>query len=64
MESSFIREKLFQPFASTKGTGMGIGAYECREYIQAIDGIIQVASTPGNGTLFTIRLPLISESTL
>jgi len=63
MEASFIRERLFRPFSSTKGTGMGIGAYECKEYVQELNGNIQVASKPGRGTLFTIRLPLIIEPT-
>jgi putative PEP-CTERM system histidine kinase len=63
MDAAFIRERLFRPFASTKGTGMGIGAYECKEYVQELNGNIQVASQPGRGTLFTVRLPLISEST-
>jgi signal transduction histidine kinase len=63
MDADFIRERLFRPFASTKGTGMGIGAYECKEYVQELDGSIQVASTPGRGTVFVVRLPLIIEST-
>ncbi len=62
MDADFIRERLFRPFASTKGTGMGIGAYECKEYVQELNGSIQVTSTPGRGTVFTVRLPLISES--
>jgi len=65
MDEAFIRDRLFRPFASTKGTGMGIGAYECREYIQELGGIILVESTPGpsarQGTRFTIRLPLNQE---
>jgi putative PEP-CTERM system histidine kinase len=63
MDAAFVRERLFQPFASTKGTGMGIGAYECKEYVQELNGNIQVASQPGRGTLFTIRLPLTFEPT-
>ena len=63
MDTTFIRERLFRPFASTKGTGMGIGAYECKEYVQELNGNIQVASKPGRGTLFTVRLPLITEPT-
>jgi len=59
MDDSFIRERLFRPFASTKGTGMGIGAYESRAYIQELGGDIQVASRPGQGSRFTIRLPLM-----
>lgn len=63
MDTAFIRERLFRPFASTKGTGMGIGAYECKEYVQELNGNIQVDSKPGRGTLFTVRLPLITEPT-
>lgn len=61
MDEEFIRERLFRPFTSTKGTGMGIGAYECREYIQELGGTISVASRLGQGTTITIRLPLINE---
>jgi putative PEP-CTERM system histidine kinase len=63
MDADFIRERLFRPFASTKGTGMGIGAYECKEYVQELNGTIQVASIPGRGTQFSVRLPLITELT-
>jgi putative PEP-CTERM system histidine kinase len=60
MDGNFIRERLFRPFASTKGTGMGIGAYESRAYIQELGGNIQVTSQPGQGTLFTLSLPLMA----
>jgi putative PEP-CTERM system histidine kinase len=59
MDEAFIRERLFRPFASTKGTGMGIGAYESRAYVQELGGDIQVSSRPGQGTCFTIRIPLL-----
>lgn len=58
MDDEFIRTRLFQPFDSTKGAGMGIGAYECRETIRALGGRIDVESTPGSGTRFRISLPL------
>lgn len=61
MDEAFIRERLFRPFVSTKGTGMGIGAYECKQYIQELGGDIAVASKPGAGTQFTVRLP-VSET--
>lgn len=59
MDDNFIRERLFRPFASTKGTGMGIGAYESRAYIQELGGGIQVTSQLGRGTIFTLSLPLM-----
>jgi len=58
MDDTFIRTRLFQPFDSTKGAGMGIGAYECRETILALGGQLEVDSTPGRGTRFRISLPL------
>lgn len=61
MDETFIRERLFRPFASTKGTGMGIGAYESRAYIEELGGDIQVTSQPGQGACFSIRLPLLPD---
>ncbi|MBS1218024.1 MAG: Periplasmic Sensor Signal Transduction Histidine Kinase [Proteobacteria bacterium] len=58
MDEEFIRTRLFQPFDSTKGAGMGIGAYECRETIRAMGGQLDVESAPGRGTRFRISLPL------
>lgn len=59
MEASFIRERLFRPFDSTKtGRGMGIGAYQVREYVRDAGGTVEVQSAPGSGTRFIIRLPL------
>jgi putative PEP-CTERM system histidine kinase len=58
MEDEFIRTRLFQPFDSTKGAGMGIGAYECRETIRALGGTIEVNSKVGGGTHFRLSLPL------
>jgi signal transduction histidine kinase len=62
MDEDFIRTRLFQPFDSTKGAGMGIGAYECRETLRALDGNIEVSSTPGQGTRFRLNLPLNNDS--
>lgn len=59
MDDVFIRKRLFCPFDSTKGlTGMGVGAYECREFVRSIGGQVRVSSMPGKGTVFTIMLPL------
>ena len=62
MDETFIRERLFRPFDTTKGdTGMGIGAYDSREYLRALDGDLSVVSKPGKGTMFTIRIPLLDQ---
>jgi signal transduction histidine kinase len=57
MSSEFIATQLFQPFASTKTTGFGIGAYEARALIQAMGGRLEVESAEGRGTCFTLFLP-------
>ncbi|HEY6643518.1 XrtA/PEP-CTERM system histidine kinase PrsK [Povalibacter sp.] len=59
MDPEFIRERLFRPFDSTKGSkGMGIGAYQTREYVQMLGGRVEVQSSPGLGTRFSITLPI------
>jgi len=59
MDAAFVRERLFQPFYTTKGdTGMGIGAYECKEYISSLGGEIRIESEPGIGTSMHVILPL------
>jgi len=57
MDGDFIRNRLFQPFASTKSGGFGIGAFEARSLIVAMGGQMTVDSRPGQGTTFTISLP-------
>ena len=58
MSEAFMRERLFQPFASTKPGGMGIGVYECREYLSQMGAALEVESRPGRGTVFRVSLPL------
>lgn len=63
MDKDFIRNQLFRPFASTKSAGMGIGVYECREYVRELRGDIHVESRPGEGTTFTVSLPSHTRGT-
>jgi signal transduction histidine kinase len=59
MDDDFIRNRLFKPFFTTKASkGMGIGAYQAREYVRALEGTLAVQSTPGRGSVFTVSLPL------
>ena len=64
MDGDFIRNRLFQPFASTKPGGFGIGAFEARSLIVAMGGRISVDSRPGKGTTFTLLLPAAEQPTL
>ena len=64
MDQQFIAERLFKPFDTTKGNaGMGIGAYEARDYVLKNSGHLAVTSTPGQGTTFTIQFPLAKQGT-
>ena len=60
MAADFIRNRLFRPFDSTKGSkGMGIGAYQARTFVAESGGVLNVESETGQGTQVLIRLPLV-----
>jgi putative PEP-CTERM system histidine kinase len=60
MEPAFVAERLFRPFDSTKGSkGMGVGAYQVREFVRAAGGDVEVVSALGKGTMFRITLPAL-----
>jgi len=50
------------PDASGKG-GTGLGLSMCRDIIEAHHGRIQVQSTVGKGTAFTLKLPTVAKAT-
>lgn len=54
--------KIFQPFVSTKGKGMGLGLAICREIVESHGGRLDVQSVLGEGTTFTVTLPLHAET--
>ncbi len=64
MSADFIRSRLFQPFASTKDGGFGIGAFEARTLIAGMGGRIEVESREGEGSRFTIFLPAAQTDAL
>lgn len=53
-------EKIFEPYFTTKeaGSGTGLGLAIVKQIIDEHEGTITVDSTPGQGTTFTIRIPL------
>lgn len=60
MDETFLRERLFRPFATTKGNaGMGIGMHETRDYIESLGGMLEVVSETGVGTEVTLTVPLL-----
>ena len=55
-----IKDKIFQPFFTTKPTGQGTGLGLSLSYdiVKAHGGEIKVETKEGEGTVFTIILPL------
>ncbi|CAN7659671.1 PEP-CTERM system histidine kinase PrsK [Pseudoduganella sp. LjRoot289] len=64
MSEEFIRDRLYKPFESTKPAGMGIGAFESREYIHELGGELEVSSRPQQGTTFRVALPLYNQDAM
>jgi putative PEP-CTERM system histidine kinase len=62
MDGDFVRNRLFQPFASTKSDGFGIGSFEARSLVASMGGRLIVDSAPGVGTEFSIFLPAAEEA--
>ena len=57
--SAATRDRLFEPFHSTKGLkGTGLGLVVTQKIVNEHGGTIHVESAPGEGTAFTIRLPI------
>ncbi|MBV8400370.1 MAG: PAS domain S-box protein [Acetobacteraceae bacterium] len=53
-----IRARLFQPFVTTKASGMGVGLSVCRGIIEAHGGEIGAVEAEGGGTVFRFTLPV------
>ncbi len=51
-----IADKIFDPFTSTKHSGMGLGLSICRTIVEAHEGTISAAPNPEGGTIFRITL--------
>jgi two-component system, NtrC family, sensor histidine kinase HydH len=52
------RESIFNPFFTTKPSGVGLGLAIVSKIIDEHGGQILVESEPGNGAVFRVRLPL------
>ena len=55
--TSEVRERIFEPFFSTKEGGTGLGLAVSQQILQAHGGSISCHSSPQGGTTFVVRLP-------
>ncbi len=59
-----VAERLFQPFVTTKATGMGVGLSICRTIVEAHGGRIWVEANDRGGASFFFSLPLADQETI
>ncbi len=55
------RDKLFEPFYTTKKNGLGLGLSISQQILQAMNGELTASESPLGGARFTITLPLKDE---
>jgi signal transduction histidine kinase len=56
------RHRLYEPFYSTKETGLGLGLAVCRRIVQAHGGEIYESDRDEGGTVFEVLLPARQEA--
>ena len=52
-----LGDRIFDPYVSTKDTGIGLGLAICRRIVQSHGGQITASNAPEGGAVFTVRLP-------
>lgn len=59
--ASVVRERLFEPFVSTKSHGIGIGLNICRTIVETHGGTISADPETAGGTTFRFTLPVADD---
>jgi len=54
-------DKIFEPYFSTKQTGFGLGLAVAKKVVEEHGGSIRVESRVGDGTTFTVELPVSTD---
>lgn len=52
-----VRQRLFQPFVTTKPEGLGVGLSICRSIVEAHGGRMTAEANPGGGSVFRFTVP-------
>ncbi|MCA9611145.1 MAG: HAMP domain-containing histidine kinase [Sandaracinus sp.] len=60
--SEVERDRAFEPFFTTRTDGMGLGLAVVRGIVADLRGVLELSSTPGEGTRVRVALPLADES--
>ncbi|MFT4842787.1 MAG: signal transduction histidine kinase [Planctomycetota bacterium] len=56
-----VRDKLFDPYFTTKSSGTGLGLAICRRLVEAHGGSIRLVATEPGETQFAIELPISAQ---
>ncbi len=56
-----VRDRLFEPFVTTKRSGTGLGLAIARRVIEAHGGTIEALANPEGGTILRLRIPLRAQ---
>ncbi len=57
-----VRERLFEPFVTSKKDSTGLGLAIARSIVEAHGGTIALSSDPGQETTFLVTLPRLQVS--
>jgi signal transduction histidine kinase len=56
-----VRERLFEPFFTTRHQGTGLGLPIVKRDVEAHGGQVSIAEAPGGGTRVTVSLPRVQR---